>query len=429
MPTPSILHLRLTEKALISDIDDFEIKLLENKTYVKFDSDNNTLPFYSIGEPGTPVNYPQTPVRSGYVFSGWYTDKSYKTPFTGKNHGNTSLTVYARWVLGDSVLISFEDENQRNLKPNQYDTAEISDEAASHGRYSLKINKSGNTRMNASMLLLYDNQPVTVEDGATYVLTYDYRVVQNTGKGSGQTTPLPNVRFAKADNVWAGYSVPKNNWSINLEEETGKWFTGSVMFTAELKEPIGNALYFTVNYSENFVGYFDNLRLVRVNKGNGESAVNLNPCGADYIGASKLVYTGKPNEQIKLPKDIKKSGFVFIGWYEDSKLKKRIESEYYTILQSDTTLYAGFARPRLIQDFESFKDIYSPETYRYADMDYELYDARLNADGSSNVHGGNYSVHRKGGDFHTAAFQVLPETSESTKRLIPGSCLQNDNVG
>lgn len=416
------LYLAFTANGKSADIyiDDFEIKLLENKTYVKFDSDNNTLPFYSIGEPGTPVNYPQTPVRSGYVFSGWYTDKSYKTPFTGKNHGNTSLTVYARWVLGDSVLISFEDENQRNLKPNQYDTAEISDEAASHGRYSLKINKSGNTRMNASMLLLYDNQPVTVEDGATYVLTYDYRVVQNTGKGSGQTTPLPNVRFAKADNVWAGYSVPKNNWSINLEEETGKWFTGSVMFTAELKEPIGNALYFTVNYSENFVGYFDNLRLVRVNKGNGESAVNLNPCGADYIGASKLVYTGKPNEQIKLPKDIKKSGFVFIGWYEDSKLKKRIESEYYTILQSDTTLYAGFARPRLIQDFESFKDIYSPETYRYADMDYELYDARLNADGSSNVHGGNYSVHRKGGDFHTAAFQVLPETSESTKRLIPG---------
>ncbi len=133
-------------------------------------------------------------MRSGYVFSDGIPIKSYKTPFTGKNHGNTSLTVYARWVLGDSVLISFEDENQRNLKPNQYDTAEISDEAASHGRYSLKINKSGNTRMNASMLLLYDNQPVTVEDGATYVLTYDYRVVQNTGKGSGQTTPLPNVR-------------------------------------------------------------------------------------------------------------------------------------------------------------------------------------------------------------------------------------------
>lgn len=58
--------------------------------------------------------------------------------------------------------------------------------------------------------------------------------------------------------------------------------------------------------------------------------------------------------------------------------------------------------------------------YRYADMDYELYDARSNGNSHDNVHCGNYSVHRKGNDFHTAAFQILPETSESTKRLIPG---------
>ena len=169
------LYLAFTANGKSSDIyiDDFKIELLENKTFIKFDPDNSTLPTYSVGEAGTAVQYPETLVRSGYVFSGWYTDKSYKTPFIGKYHGNTSLTVYARWVLGDSVLISFEDENQRNLKPNQYDTTEISDEAASHGRYSLKINKAGNTRMNASMLLLYDDQPVTVEDGATYVLTYD----------------------------------------------------------------------------------------------------------------------------------------------------------------------------------------------------------------------------------------------------------------
>ena len=401
-------------------IDDFSVELLENKTYIKFDADNNTQPQYSVGEAGSAVKYPAAPARRGYSFAGWYTDKSYSEPFTGKYHGSAPLTVYAKWVLGDSVVISFEDENQRNLKANQYDTTEISDEQASDGKYSLKLNKAGNDRMNASMLLLYDNQPVTVENGATYVLTYDYYVVQNTGKKSGQTTPLPNVRFAKASNVWSGYAVPKNNWSINLEEETGRWFTGSVMFTAELKEPEGNALYFTVNYSENFVGYFDNLRLVRVNKGNGESAVNLNPCGADDLGSSKLVYTGKPNGQIKLPTDLKKEGFTFIGWYEDSKLKKRIESEYYTILQSDTTLYAGFARPELKQDFESFSEIFSPQAYRYADMDYELYDARISGNSRENVHGGNYSIHRKGNDFHTACFQILPETSEATKRLIPG---------
>ncbi len=401
-------------------IDDFELELLEGKSYIEFNSNNNTLPVYSIGKAGKAIKFPETPERKGYTFAGWYTDEGFNELFTGKTHGVASLKVYAKWVFEDSIVISFEDEAQRNLNKTQFDTTEISDKKASHGRYSLKLNKSGNTRMNASMLLMYDNQPVTVEDGATYVLTYDYYVVQNTGKRSGQTTPLPNVRFAKASNVWSGYSVPTNIWAINFEEECGKWFTGSIMFTAELKEPTGNALYFTVNYSENFVGYFDNLRLTRVNKGEGDIAVNLNPCGASDIGVSKLFYTGKAGEQIKLPTDLKKEGFTFIGWYEDTKFKKRIESDYYTILQSDTTIYAGWTKPKLYQDFESYGKLFSPATYKYLDMDYELYDASIATNSKENVHGGNYSIHRKGEDFHTACFQILPETSDPTKRLMPG---------
>ncbi len=401
-------------------IDDFNIELLEGKSYIEFNANNNTLPTYSVGKAGDQIKFPETPKRKGYTFAGWYQDEGFTELFTGKTHGMTSLKVYAKWVFENSIVISFEDEAQRSLNKNQFDTTEISDELASHGRYSLKLNKSGNTRMNASMLLIYDNQPVTVEEGATYVLTYDYYVVQNTGKSSGQTTPLPNVRFAKSSNVWSGYSVPTNIWAINFEEECGKWFTGSVMFTAELKEPTGNALYFTVNYSENFVGYFDNLRLTRVNKEEGDIAVNLNPCGASDIGASKLFYTGKAGEQIKLPTDLKKSGFTFIGWYEDTKFKKRIESDYYTILQSDTTIYAGWTKPKLYQDFESYGKLFLPATYKYLDMDYELYEASKATNSKENVHGGNYSIHRKGEDFHTACFQILPETSDPTKRLMPG---------
>jgi len=400
-------------------IDDFQIELLEGKSYVQFNA-NNTLPTYSIGKAGSAIKYPETPKRKGYTFAGWYQDEGCTELFTAKTHGVTSLKVYAKWSFEDSIVISFEDEAQRSLNNNQFDTTEISNEKASHGKYSLKLNKSGNTRMNASMLLMYDNQPVTVEEGATYVLTYDYYVVQNAGKISGQTTTLPNVRFAKANNVWSGYAVPKNIWAINYEEECGKWFTASIIFTAELKEKTGNALYFTANYSENFVGYFDNLRLTRVNKGKNESAVNLNPCGATNVGKSKLFYTGKAGDKITLPTDLKKDGFIFIGWYEDTKFKKRIESESYTILQSDTTIYAGWAKPNLHQDFENYKSLYLPNTYRYMDMDYELYDASIAQNSKENVHSGNYSIHRIGNDFHTASFQILPESSEPTKRLIPG---------
>lgn len=401
-------------------IDNFDIELLEGKSYVQFNANNNTLPSYSIGEAGSNIKYPETPKRKGYTFAGWYQDEGCKELFTSKTHGVTSIIVYAKWSFEDSIVISFEDEAQRSLNKSQFDTTEISNEQASHGQYSLKLNKAGNDRMNASTLLIYDNQPVTVEDGATYVLTYDYYVVQNSGKISGQTTTLPNVRFAKASNVWSGYAVPQNIWAINYEEECGKWFTASIIFTAELKEKTGNALYFTANYSENFVGYFDNLRLTRVKKGENESAVNLNPCGATDVGKSKLFYTGKAGNKIKLPTDLKKDGFTFIGWYEDTKFKKRIESDSYTILQSDTTIYAGWAKPKLHQDFENYKSLYLPNTYKYMDMDYELYDAGIAQSDKENVHSGNYSIHRIGNDFHTASFQILSETSEATKRLIPG---------
>lgn len=416
------LYLAFTANGSSAEIyiDDFSVELLENKSYVEFNANNNTLPAYSVGKAGDAVNFPEAPYRKGYTFAGWYTDEGFTKLYTGKLHGEASLKVYAKWSFADSILISFEDEAQRSLNKNQYDTTEISDEMASDGKYSLKLNKSGNTRMNASMLLIYDNQPVTVEEGATYVLTYDYYVVQNSGKSSGQTTPLPNVRFAKATNVWSGYSVPKNIWAINYEEECGKWFTGSVMFTVELKEPTGNALYFTANYSENFVGYFDNLRLTRLDKGKDGIAVNLNPGGASDVGSSKLFYTGKAGDALKLPTDLKKDGYVFLGWYEDTKLKKRIEAEYYTVLQSDTTIYAGWAKPKLYQDFEGYGDLFVPNTYKYLDMDYELYNANAAQGSKDNVHSGSYSIHRKGEDFHTACFQILPETSDIAKRLVPG---------
>ena len=401
-------------------IDDFKIELLEGKSYVKFNANNNTLPVYSIGKAGDAVKFPEIPTRKGYVFAGWYTDEGFKELFTGKTHGVSSLEVYAKWVFEDTVVISFEDEAQRNLNKSQFDTTEISDEQASHGRYSLKLNKADVTRMNASVLLMYDNQPVTVEDGATYVLTYDYYVVKNTEKRDGEISTLPNVRFARASNVWQDYVVPTNNWYINVEEDCGKWFTGSVMFTVELKEPAANALYFTANFSEGYVGYFDNLRLTRIKREDDDIAVTLNPCGVTDLGSSKLFYTSKAGGQIKLPTDLKKEGFTFIGWYEDTKFKKRIESDYYTVLQSDATLYAGWTRPKLYQDFENYGSLYLPGTYKYIDMDYELYNASEDGNSKENVHSGNYSIHRIGKDYHTACFQILPVTSDPAKRLIPG---------
>lgn len=41
---------------------------------------------------------PPTPSRSGYSFAGWYTDSSYRTPFTSSTPVNSNLTLYAKWT-------------------------------------------------------------------------------------------------------------------------------------------------------------------------------------------------------------------------------------------------------------------------------------------------------------------------------------------
>ncbi len=59
------------------------------------------------GDPGTKMELPD-PVRSGYKFLGWYTDKELTTPLTATTFGEETLFVYAKWQLGEFTE-SFEE--------------------------------------------------------------------------------------------------------------------------------------------------------------------------------------------------------------------------------------------------------------------------------------------------------------------------------
>ncbi len=54
------------------------------------------------GDPGTEMKLPD-PVRPGYKFMGWYTDKELTKPLTQKTFGEETLFVYAKWQLGKFV--------------------------------------------------------------------------------------------------------------------------------------------------------------------------------------------------------------------------------------------------------------------------------------------------------------------------------------
>ena len=53
----------------------------------------------SISTDGTPVSAPTAPTRTGYVFSGWYTDEALTTLYLFASEVTADMTLYAKWTL------------------------------------------------------------------------------------------------------------------------------------------------------------------------------------------------------------------------------------------------------------------------------------------------------------------------------------------
>ena len=75
---------------------------------VYYDLDFHTLTFDTIGgskiapetvRHGLTVAKPKDPVNGGFLFDGWYTDKTYRTPYNFATPLTQDTTIYAKWFL------------------------------------------------------------------------------------------------------------------------------------------------------------------------------------------------------------------------------------------------------------------------------------------------------------------------------------------
>ena len=78
------------------------------KLYVYYDLDFHTLTFDTMGgskiapetvRHGLTVAKPKDPVNGGFLFDGWYTDKTYRTPYNFATPLTQDTTIYAKWFL------------------------------------------------------------------------------------------------------------------------------------------------------------------------------------------------------------------------------------------------------------------------------------------------------------------------------------------
>lgn len=385
-------------------IDDIQLESMAGKVFIEFKATSSGNSEFVFGEAGSEIPFPADPVRDFYTFAGWYTDSAFTEKFEGKVFGTASITLYAKMQMNDVVKISFEDSYyDTSLKSGQIDTCEITDKMASDGKKSLFLDKEFNPRGNTGIICIAGEAPITVYDGATYVLTYDYYVEKDTGTSLDFYTPWPNVQFAAEDNYWANHAIPDETWRWPLNEQTGVWKTASLMFTVKLNAADCNTLFFTCNATTGAICYFDNLRLSQLDTSDGKLGLNLNPTGATEIPTDrKLFTTVKTGATVNLPTNLTRKGYVFTGWYADSDCSEKVNNTY-VMTEMPTTLYAGWAIKSVTQGFEGlwniYKDEYYAENYKQFDMDYELTD--------KDAHGGLYSLYKKGKDYYNGAFQVI----------------------
>ena len=410
------LYLKITAGGKAADIyvDDVELTSLGDEVYIAFEANNGSNQTFVTGKPGSAVGALPTPSRAGHTFAGWYTDEAFSSQFTSTVFAASSITLYAKWQVNDSVTFSFEDEYYRNLQETQHDCAEASDDMATDGRYSMKVDKTVNkpNRTHASLILSLGEVPFRAEKGATYAVTFDYYVqstnIDNLDKGEA---PSVGVLLGEENNLWAYNHWPEGSYSFTLAEETGIWRTGAFMFTADYTQDSANVLYFRVSSSPRFCGYFDNVRLTKVTAADDTSAVLLDPAGASSLGGAQLLHYGHEGDTVNLPTTLTRKGHVFTGWYRDRNCTDAIQDNIYTFGQVNQTLYAGWANQGFHQGFETFPH-YSQQNYHYMDFDYEI------CNSADKAHSGSYSLHRIGKDHHNAAAQII--SKELNARLSEG---------
>lgn len=403
-------------------IDDVEVTMFKaGQSGVVFECNDGKNPIYLLGNVGERINFPEVS-RGAYTFEGWYTDATLKNRYTGQYFGADVQYLYAKWKTKDIITIGFEDNYLDRCAASgtrqQLDSAVRSTEQASEGNYSLHFAKGDNARKEGGAILTVDNVPLTVENHQKYVLTYDYYIVKERPKGVDKL-PYIYISSGRKDNMWVGTALKSYKDDITPYDYLfNTWCSAAYSFTTDFASEDGNALYIRAVDSSYCDFYIDNIKLIKVN--NDEQVVLLDSRGT--YGAD-LYVTAFKGEKVNLPTNINRNGYTFITWSTDKRTQKRLAAEPYRVLK-DERLYAVLAKNQFTETFETFESYYQEGSYRYLDMDYELYNASKAGNNRSFVHSGNWSLHHKGEDFHSTNVQLIKQNSNVMEKLVP-ECVYN----
>ena len=257
---------------------------------------------------GAKASKPADPTKSGYLFKGWYSDKSLTKAFNFNSTVRSNLTLYAKWEKKAAYTVTFDSNGGSAVKAQSVSSGARASKPADptraghafKGWYSDKsLTKAYDFSLPVkSNLALYAKW----EAKAAYTVTFNANggtavKAQSVSSGAKASKPADPT---KAGHVFKGWYSDKS-------------LTKAYDFNSAVKS---------------------NLTLYAKWEREVTHTVTFDPNGGSAVEAQ----TVRSGAKASRPADPAKSGFVFAGWYTDAALTEAYDFD--SAVKSDLTLYA-----------------------------------------------------------------------------------------
>ena len=372
-------------------IDDVQLEQ-QAQTTIRFNTNGGNELADLCGNAGTTIGTLPTPVKEGFTFGGWFLDSALTQLFEQQNYPEQDITLYAKWENTGIYTQDFEAYQSGSGGGKVYTTGGATryqktgpnDTNVHGGEGSLYVPPENNSFF--AMLFPYGEK---LEKGRHYKIELWYKVYEMSNSGQIRMTYLSN-----RDNCtsWAEGGVNRymNLVEINsktIREQLGAWRKQTVYFTAAYDAYAGLYTWGPVGF------YVDDVTVTEV----PVVTVSFETNGGEPLEPVSGAIGESINPRIPTPKRADKS---FGGWYMDSALTVPFMEIAFT---KAMTLYAKWLPPGVwMQDYEAYV-----ATDNMTTKNFEVYKKQNNND--TNVHGGNYSMHRM---IEDSNFSVLFPYSE-----------------
>ncbi len=349
---------------------------------------------YIIGDRGTRIDKSKIPVLNSekLEFTGWFTDEACTKPFSADVFPSKSMTIYGGTQLNTKgVHINFMDYPWKGDTSSSKISLSVMD-AVNDGisydgdGWALKFdntNPETQTTENKRILLNLDASTFPLQDGADYLFTYRYYIVNAVSAG----TVRIGFNSGGKDSMWGTTPEITPVASASAIGKHGRWITGFATGKVEATNSAHVFLQARIGVPLNAVVYFDDFIVQQIPEGY-VSAVFATDYGKtpDPVIVKAGSTINLPNKISGMPSDKK-----FTGWSSNG-MKFGTGS---AVVTESTSFVASIVTPKFTESFENWSSEYTLDDHGF-DADYAIYDSKAQGNSSDNVKSGRYSLHRLG---------------------------------